>query len=162
MSRRRNREGSIDVRRRIAATAATAAIAVSGPAIAAKPASASRSKQLDRSSGISSVDLGAARGAGSDGVDAARREELAAHRRLLASALGAELGPGRAGAIERGLGQIDAAMDAAYSRGERPALNGGLPAELGRRIGAEPDEVAEAFEAMARHAVERRRGQMSR
>lgn len=162
MSRRRNGEGSSEVRRRIAATAATAAIAVGGPAIAAKPASASRGKQLDRSSGISTVDLGSARGAGADGIDAARREELAAHRRLLASALGAELGPGRTGAIERGLSQIDAAMDAAYSRGERPALDGGLPAELGRRIGVESGDVAEAFEAMARHALERRRGQMSR
>ena len=152
----------MDVRRRIAATAATAAIAVSGPAIAAKPASASRGKQLERSSSIGTLDLSSARGAGADGIDAARREELAAHRRMLASALGAELGPGRDGAIERGLSQIDAAMDAAYSRGERPVFNGGLPAELGKRIGVDSAEVDEAFEAMARHALERRRGQMSR
>ena len=95
------------------------------------------------------LDGGSARGAGADDVDAARRQELAAHRRLIASALSAELGAGQSGAIERELGQIDAEMGAAYARGERPAMDGGLPAELGRRIGVGTDDVAEAFEAMA-------------
>ena len=159
MSRRRTGEGPNEVRRRIAATAATAAIAVSGPALAAKPASAARGKQPPRAGTTRTLDGGSARGAGADDIDAARRQELAAHRRLIASALSAELGAGQSGAIERELGQIDAEMGAAYARGERPAMDGGLPAELGRRIGVGTDDVAEAFEAMARHALERRRGQ---
>jgi len=161
MSRRRKREGPTEVRRRIAATAASAAIAVGGPAIAAKPAVASRGKPVTSPlAGI--LDLHAARGDGSRTVDAVRRGELAAHRHLLASALASELGTTRSGAIEAGLGQIDAELSTAYARGDRPELDGGLPRALGRRIGVTEDEVADAFEAMARHALERRLGGPSR
>jgi hypothetical protein len=155
MSRRRRRDGSTEVRRRIAATAATAALAVGGPAVGAGPGS-DRAMAPPRPGAARSSEIGGARGSGQAEIDAARREDLAAHRHLLASALAAELGPGRIGAIEGGLAGIDAQLSASYSRGERLRLRGGLPAELGRRIGVGEREVEDAFEAMARHARERR------
>jgi hypothetical protein len=154
MSKRRDREGTVDVRRRIAATAATAALAVSGPAIAAPPASASRTKPPTRPSHARV----AASHRGENGVAAARRTELAAHRKVLAEALAAELGAEKAPAIERSLSQIDAEIESAYARGERPDLRGGIQAALGSRIGVGENEVAEAFESMSRHAVERQLG----
>ena len=154
MSKRRDREGTVDVRRRIAATAATAALAVSGPAIAARPASASRTKPPVRPAQARV----AASHRGDNGVAVARRTELAAHRKVLAEALAAELGVEKAPEIEHSLSQIDAEIESAYARGERPDLHGGIQAALGSRIGVGENEVAEAFESMSRHAVERRLG----
>ena len=154
MSSRRDREGTADVRRRIAATAASAAIAVGGSAIGARPATATRAKTPVRPA----VARTAASRDGESDLATARRADLAAHRHLLASALAAELGTGRGAAIERGLRQIDDEIAAAYARGERPDLRGGLPAALGSRIGVDEGRVADAFESMSRHAVERRRG----
>lgn len=95
---------------------------------------------------------------GENGVAVARRTELAAHRKVLAQALAAELGVEKAPAIERSLSQIDAEIESAYARGERPDLHGGIQAALGSRIGVSDSDVAEAFESMSRHAVERRLG----
>lgn len=157
MSKRRDREGSVDVRRRIAAGAATAALAVSGPALAAKPASASRGKPPTRPQAARTTRLARSHRE-ANGVAVARREELAAHRKVLAAALAAELGPEKATAIERSLSQIDAEIESAYARGERPDLHGGIQAALGSRIGMGEQEVAAAFESMSQHALDRRRG----
>ena len=154
MSKRRDREGTVDVRRRIAATAATAALAVSGPAIAARPATAARANAPIRPPQART----AASHNGENGVAVARRTELAAHRTVLAQALAAELGAEKAPAIERSLAQIDEEIESAYARGERPDLHGGIQAALGSRIGVGEREVADAFESMSRHAVERRLG----
>ncbi len=153
MSKRRDREGTVDMRRRIAATAATAALAVTGPALAAGPAAA-RERPPARAPNARA----AASPRGENGVAVARRIELAAHRRALAKALAAELGADKAPAIERGLTQIDAEIESAYARGGRPDLHGGIEAALGSRLGVGEREITEAFESMSRHAVERTLG----
>jgi hypothetical protein len=160
MSRRRARDGSNEVRRRLAATAATAALAVGGGAASGSPASA-RPKAPPRPN-VSRPSQVASRGSGSAVVEAQRREDLSAHRRLLATALADELGPARTERIERALAAIDDEMSDAYAHGERPDLHGGLQAEIGRRIGVDERAVSDAFEAMSRHALDRRRGPVAR
>ncbi len=147
------------VKRRIAATAATAALALSGPAVAARPASA-RTAPPPRSAGNPITRLANSDQAGAaTSLEVSRRAELASHRRLLAGALAAEVGgSGAAPRLERALADADARMSTAYSRGERPQFSGGLPAELAASAGMTESELADAFEAMSRRALERRRG----
>ena len=156
MSRKGARDGSAEVRRRIAATAATAAIAVSGSAAGAASASA-RPKSPPRPGPARALQIGAARGTADSDLEVSRNQDLADHRHLLAGILATELGRPDPEEIERELAGIEAEMGATYARGERPRLPGGLPAELGRRIGVGAGDVADAFEAMARHARDRRR-----
>jgi hypothetical protein len=147
------------VRRRIAATAATAALALSGPAVAARPASArTTSPPRPGSSPITRL-------ANSDQTEAAtalevsRKAEMATHRHLLAGALAAEPGTADAERLERALAQAETRMSSAYSRGERPAFARGLLADLAASAGMSEDELTAAFESMSRRALERTRGQ---
>jgi hypothetical protein len=122
--------------RKLAATAATAAIAVASPATAAKP-----TKQRSplggkpRVSTLATVPGGEAQ----QKLEVMRRAELGEHRRLLASALAAELPRAEAGAVERGLAAAE----------EDPAA---LAESLAGTTGASEGDVEEAFEAMARNA----------
>jgi hypothetical protein len=153
-------EGS--VKRRIAATAATAALALSGPAVAARPASA-RTASPSRPGGEPVTLLAHSdQSRAASSLEASRRAEMASHRHQLAGALAAELGsassPDR---IERALAAADAEISKAYSSGERPQFAGGLPVALARSSGMTEAELTEAFESMSRHALERRRGPVS-
>jgi hypothetical protein len=152
----RNENG---VKRRIAATAATAALALSGPAVATRPASA-RTAAPQRGVGNPITRL-----ANSDQANAAasleveRRTEMASHRHRLAGALAAEVGGTEAAArLERAMADADTRISSAYSRGERPAFSGGLPADLAESAGMTENELADAFESMSRRALERLRG----
>lgn len=146
------------VKRRIAATAATAALALSGPAAAgARPASA-RTPLPTRPDGDPVAKL-----AHSDQTQAAmlldlsRRTEMASHRQRLAGALAAELGGSDPGTIERALAAADAEMTEAYARGERPRFVAGLPAALADATGMSDDQLTAAFESMSRNALAARR-----
>jgi hypothetical protein len=122
---------------RIAATAATAALAVASPAAAAKPqATRGNSSVKPRVTRVGAAEQGNAVQA----LDAIRRAEQESHRRHLARALAAEL-PGGPAAVERGL---------------REAEGGEIAAPLAAATGASEEQVEEAFEQMARHALERR------
>ncbi len=148
-------EGS--VKRRIAATAATAALALSGPAVAARPASA-RTAAPVRPDDNPITRLVHSDQSAAASLELSRRAEMAGHRQRLAGALAAELGGAdTATRIERALAEADAEMSDAYSRGGRPDFAGGLPASLTRAAGMGEAELAEAFESMSRRALERRR-----
>jgi hypothetical protein len=147
------------VKRRIAATAATAALAISGPAGAARPASA-RTISPARAGGdpVSRVAHSDQSWAASS-LEVSRMTEMATHRPRLASALAAEVGGSAAAArIERGLEAAEAEIGSAYSRGERPQFADGLPVALVESSGLSEAKLAEAFESMSRHALQRRRG----
>lgn len=145
------------VKRRIAATAATAALALSGPAAAARPATA-RSPVPTRPDGDR-----VARLATSDQVEAAlsldatRRSEMATHRRRLAAALAAELDHRDPASLERAIAVAEAEVNDAYARGERPRFVAGVPAALTAATGISEQELGAAFESMSQHALERRR-----
>jgi hypothetical protein len=125
------------MKRRIAATAATAALAVASPAAAAKPqANRGNSSVKPRVTRVGAAEQGNAVQA----LDAIRRAELDSHRRQLATALAAEL-PGGPAAVERGL---------------REGEGGEIAAPLAAATGTSEEQVERAFEQMARHALERR------
>lgn len=159
MAERRSRDPrDRRVKRRIAATAATAAIALSGPATAAARPAATRTP-LPTRPGADPVAL-LARSSHAEAqrsIDLARRDELAGHRRQLASALAAELPGADPDSIERALEAADAEATAAYARGERPPAGAGLPAALAAVTGRSEEELGAAFESMSRRALERRR-----
>ena len=147
------------VKRRIAATAATAALAISGPAVAARPASA-RTPSPARAGGDPVSRLAHAdQSWAASSLEVSRTTEMATHRQRLATALAAEVGGSAAAArIERGLEAADADIGSAYSRGERPQFADGLPVALVESSGLSEAKLAEAFESMSRHALQRRRG----
>lgn len=158
--KRSEREGGGEIKRRIAAATAAATIAVSGSAAATGNAStrgghprlAPRTTPLARS----------ADGAGARTTDALRRGELAAHRRLLAQALAAELDGVEAANLERGMARVDDGLAAAYRRDDRSAFAGGLTETLATQVGADEGAIERAFDSMARHALQRRLGGASR
>jgi hypothetical protein len=119
------------MRRRLAATAATAAIAVGG---GFGTASAQTSPVRG---GKAPTIAGSERTNGADDMDAIAREELERHRRQLATGLAPHVSG------------VDSARIEA-------ALTAGTPAELARRIGVNEEDVDAAFEAMSRRALERR------
>ena len=130
------------MRRRIAATASAAAIAVGGGAAAASaPGSPVRGKPQTRIAGSERTN-------GADDMTVIARREQAEHRRRLAHALADQI-PG-----------ADAdRVDAALASTDRKLTDGARfdpSAELARRIGVGEDEIADAFEAMSRRALERR------
>jgi hypothetical protein len=91
------------------------------------------------------------------------RNDRAVKRRIAATAataaLAAEVGGSAAAArIERGLEAAEAEIGSAYSRGERPQFADGLPVALVESSGLSEAKLAEAFESMSRHALQRRRG----
>lgn len=146
------------VKRRIAATAATAAIALSGPATAAARPAATRTPLPTRPGADPVTRLAHSDQAAAElSLDVSRRVEMAGHRHKLAGALAAELGRADAGSIERALEATEAEMRDAYARGERPEFVAGIPASLAAETGATEAELAAAFESMSRHALERRR-----
>lgn len=147
------------VKRRIATTAATAALALSGPAVAARPASARTATPPRTAANPVTRLANSDQAQAASSLDVARRDEMASHRRLLAGALAAEVGGADvAPRLERALADSEARLSSAYSRGERPDRSGGLPADLAESLGISEDELADAFESMSRHALERRRG----
>ena len=149
-------EGS--VKRRIAATAATAALALSGPAVAARPASARTASPAGSDKDAITRLVHSDHSVAAASLELSRRAEMADHRQRLAGALAAELGgSATAPRIERALAEADAEISEAYSRGERPAFAGGLPVSLAESAGMSEAELTEAFESMSRHALERRR-----
>ena len=153
-------EGS--VKRRIAATAATAALAISGPAVAARPASARTGSPARPSGDPVSRLVHSDQTWVATSLEVSRTTEMATHRQRLATALAAEVGGSAAAArIERGLAAADAEIGSAYSRGERPQFEGGLPVALVESSGLSEAKLAEAFESMSRHALQRRRGDRS-
>lgn len=127
------------MKRRIAAAATSAALAVASPAVASD-----RGQQ--RNGQPRSGKPRVARVAAADSVVAREslavllREEMGEHRRRLARALAAELPTVEAGGIERGLA----------TAGADPG------ASLARATGRSEAEIEAAFEAMARHAREAR------
>ena len=120
------------MRRRLAATAATAAIAVGGGL-----GTASAQTSPARGGKAPTRIAGSERTNGADDMDAITREEQVHHRRQLAS----RLAPHVSG--------VDPARIEA-------ALAAGTTTELARRIGVGEDEIGDAFEAMSRRALERR------
>ncbi len=147
------------MKRRIAATAATAALALSGPAAAAARPAGTRSATPPRPSGnpvsrIAHSDQSRA----AMSLDVARRNEMAGHRARLAGALADELGGrGDADSIERALAAAETEASAAYARGERPPSVAVLPDAIAGVTGMSDEEISAAFEAMSRNALERRR-----
>ena len=127
------------VKRRIAAAATSAALAVAGPAVAADR-SAQRGGQprgaKPRVTRVAAADNATAR----QSLAVMQREEMAKHRHRLARALAAELPSVSADGIERGL----------EVAGADPSLS------LARSTGHSEAEIDAAFEAMARHARESR------
>lgn len=150
------------VKRRIAATAATAAIAVGGPAAAARPAKArTASPPRNDDPPVSRLAL-ADRGTAIAALDLSRRAEMDGHRHRLAGALAAETdGEADTATLEVALAEAQEELNSAYSRGERPDFGGGIHAALAARTGMSEDELSEAFEAMSRHALDRRRGSVT-
>jgi hypothetical protein len=118
------------MRRRLAATAASAAIAVGG---GLGTASAQTSPARG---GKAQTIAGSERTNGADDMAAIAREEQTRHRRQLAIRLAPHVS-----------GVDPARIEAALAAGT---------VELGRRIGVGEDEIDEAFEAMSRRALERR------
>jgi hypothetical protein len=120
------------IRRRLAATAATAAIAVGGGL-----GTASAQTSPARGGKAPTRIAGSERTNGADDMEAIAREEQADQRRRLASGLAPHI-------------------DGVDSLRIEAALAAGTPVELARRIGVGEDEIADAFEAMSRRALERR------
>jgi hypothetical protein len=129
------------MKRKLAATAATAAIAVAAPATAAKPTQA-RGGMTAGKARVSRL-AQPRRESAEQTLEVMRRDELREHRRKLASKLAAELPRTEPVAVERGL--VAAASD--------PAA---LGAELASATGVSERQVGDAFEAMARHARQAR------
>jgi len=141
--------------RRIATTAATAALALSG-GVTAAPVASARSPLPARPRAEQVVKLaGADRVAAELSIEATRRSEMDAHRRRLAGALATELDRGDADSLERAIAAADAAVSDAYARGERPHFKGGIPAVLTDAAGVSEEELADAFESMSRNARQR-------
>ena len=152
----RNESG---VKRRIAATAATAALALSGPAVAARPASARTATPPRTGSNPITRLANSDQARAATALEVSRRAEMASHRHLLAGALAAEAGaPPTPSELERALAQAETRMSSAYSRGERPEFARGLHADLAESAGMSEDELTAAFESMSRRALERTRG----
>lgn len=146
------------VKRRIVATAATAAIALSGPATAAARPAATRTPLPTRPGGDPVTRLACSdQNEAALSLDVSRRTEMAGHRHMLAAALAAELGRTDAGSVERALETTEVEIRDAYARGERPEFVAGIPAALAAATGASEAELTAAFESMSRHALERRR-----
>jgi hypothetical protein len=120
------------MRRRIAATAASAAIAVGGGI-----GSATAQSSPVRGGKAQTRIAGSERTNGADDMNVIAREEQDGHRRTLADRLAPHLAGVEPARIEA-------------------ALTAGTPIELARRIGVGEDEVDAAFEAMSRRALERR------
>ncbi len=126
------------VKRRIAAATATAALAVSGPAVGATQRSGQHPPGgKPRVTRIGAAESDVARQA----LNVIRAEEMSSHRRRLAIALAAELPAASPNGIERAL-----------------AVNAADPAAtLAASTGRSEQEIDDAFEAMARaHALARR------
>ena len=149
------------MKRRIAATAATAALALGGGATAsARPSP--RTPLPTRPGGDPVAKLaqsGQSRAARA--LDLSRRNEMAGHRRHLAGALAAEIGERDAASIEQALEAAEAEIGDAYSRGERPRFVAGIPAALTAASGMSAEQLSAAFESMSRNALERRRATRS-
>jgi hypothetical protein len=125
------------MKRKLAATAATAALAVASPAAAAKPTTP-RTPAGGGKVRVSRL-VEPQRASAQQALDVMRREERRRHRRELASALAAQMPRAEALAVERGLAAAEA--DPAH-----------LATSVARTTGASERQVADAFEAMARHA----------
>jgi hypothetical protein len=119
------------IRRRLAATAATAAIAVGGGV-----GTAAAQTPLRGGKAPTRV-AGSERTNGADDMAVVTREEESRHRRQLALRLAPHIPGADAGRIEA-------------------ALAAGLPAGLAGRIGVSEAELDAAFETMSRRALERR------
>lgn len=127
------------VKRRIAATAASAAIAVASPAVAADRSVQRSGKKPDGKPQVTRV-AGAESHAARQALEVLRRDEMNLHRHRLAQALAAELPSTNANGIAQAL-----------------AIAGGDPSvTLASSTGRSEAEIDEAFEAMARHAREAR------
>lgn len=140
------------MRRRIAATAATAAIAVSGGIGAASaPGSALRGAKSP------TTVAGSERTNGADDLAVIGARERAQHRHRLARALADHL-PAGTERVDAALASTERALADAYGAG--PGHGRGLDpgAELARRVGVDEAEIGAAFEAMSRRALERRGG----
>ena len=155
-----NQKSDRPVKRRIAATAATAALALSGPAVAARPAQARTATPPRPPEPVTRIAVSDSEAAVGE-LELSRQAEMATHRHRLAGALAAAAPGGRADRIETALAAAEARMRAAYSRGERPDFESGLPAALAADSGLTADELDQAFEAMSRRAVERLTGSAS-
>ena len=127
------------VKRRIAATAASAALAVAGPAVAADRSARGGHQPRSAKPRVTRV-AEAEQTQAQQQLAVARREEMNAHRHQLATALAAELPATTTARIERGLA----------GTGTDPAVL--LADSTGRSVA----EIDAAFEAMARHAREAR------
>jgi hypothetical protein len=128
------------VKRRIAATAASAAIAVAGPAVAADRTSQRNGSQPRTPKPQVTRVAAAESDAAQEALAVIWREEMRTHRHRLATALAAELPTASATGIERALERAD--VDPAPT--------------LAATTGRSEAEIDEAFEAMARHARESR------
>jgi len=127
------------VKRRIAAAATSAALAVAGPAVASDRNGQRNGQPRNakpRVTRVAAADNAAAR----QSLAVMQREEMAKHRHRLARALAVELPSVPADGIERGL-----------------AVAGADPGgSLASSTGRTEAEIEAAFEAMARHARESR------
>jgi hypothetical protein len=154
------------IRHKLAAVAAAAAVAFAGAAVARRPPDAaadlatrpadleraqpvatgtSVAPPLTRSTAVRSLPSAAGL------VAAASREELAAHRRLLAGRLASEL---------RGVGaeRIERAMSAADAELRSALRSGGRPRSLATMLRLSEQELDAAFEAVAVHSAADVRG----
>jgi hypothetical protein len=145
------------MKRKLAAATATAALAVAGPAAATRAAPRSSGPVHGAKPRVTRV--GAAESDGArQRLDALRSAERREHRHALASALAAELPAAGPDAVERGLAAADLQVSN-YLGGQAKASPEGLAATLARTTGASEDQIADAFEAMARHALRNRHGE---
>ena len=125
------------MKRRIAAAATSAALAVAGPAAASQQRNGGHPRSAKpRVTRVAAAESDRAQ----QTLAVMRREEMAAHRRQLATALAAELPTSTPTGIERVLARAEADPGPA----------------LARSTGRSEDEIDAAFEAMARHARESR------
>lgn len=147
------------VRRRIAATAATAALALSGTAVAARPASA-RTTAPPRPGSTEITRLATSdQTRAATALEVSRNEEMALHRHRLADALAAEAGGGTdAAKIEGALAAAEARISSAYAHGGRPRFVDGIHADIAETAGMTESELEDAFESMSRKALDRIRG----
>jgi hypothetical protein len=136
------------MKRKLAATAATAALAVASPATAAKPAAHGRAPASGGKPRVSRL-ADPQRAAVQQSLEVMRRDERRQHRRQLASALAAQMPRAGAVAVERGLAAAEA--DPAH-----------IAASVARTTGASERQVDAAFEAMARHARDARLRSLAR
>lgn len=129
------------MKRRIAAAATSAALAVSGPAVAADRSGLRNGQPRSAKPRVARV-AAAEQTSARQTLAIARREEMEIHRRHLAAALAAELPAATPARIERALAVNDLGGDPAVA--------------LARTTGRTEAEIDAAFEAMARHAREAR------